>query len=501
MGEDIHKDPEELEQRKSLEEVGDDVVDLPQLTRFFNAKYNQGTGKDTAQVLPTSTISALVHENDPGEFQGESLRHEVVGDIPISQKMLREYAELRQHDVFTVDWNGSEITVDIGPLLYDFYLERVLDMDRPGFPAYVLTEYGSLDHYVESLTMDLGFYLHQTVLEDLQLFPDFKVEDIEKRVKSKVYLESVLDDFLYKKMVPVVTYEGEVQRYYYEISGGIAEHSSSYLGHGGFGEVFLAHAFNNLGKEQVVVKRAKYKGKQALEFESKILDEMMKDDKARPYVVECMGVSKGAMYIAMEELEPLEKYGYPHGLATFSDEQLQAMLPFYQEEVLRELFQHLEEGLRMLHQKGYAHCDVKPANIGMDTHGVAKYMDMGGMVSKEDLHDDTLDRVGVTLGYGFLPVLYEALNKGDVSLLQDMDWFALSQTMYEVVMSGIIIQNHFQQPSFSKEFLQECNNKLISWRERTIKHLPGEGEEYVGRVLAYPKGKDLLSVWRKPSKL
>ncbi len=362
------------------------------------------------------------------------------------------------------------LEVNIGDHLRACYEEALHDMTRPGYGMYVGQEYGKVEHFVDSMVTDLPLYMYHALWGHLMHASEKgnlcdEMGRLEVQGVADTYLSAMLEDFAVLKMVPIKGSDTKVVRAYYERSAGFAEGSRDFLGQGGFGEVFLATVYRKDDIQEVVVKRANEDGYNALLNELAVLLDFQQHKDAAKYLVGFEGVSYGATYLAMEQLEPLDRYAEAFLVDQYEDHELEDIQYFFDEDTLGQLFDDLEKGLRYIHGMGYAHGDIKPHNIGLSIEDSRpKFMDLGGMVQKDVIDkQDIASRVGLTSGYGFTKVMDEVINSGEITLMQEMDWFALGRVFHEITSMGMRIQEKLGLEKYSDSFLGELNQQIEGW--------------------------------------
>ncbi len=126
----------------------------------------------------------------------------------------------------------------------------------------------------------------------------------------------------------------------------------------------------------------------------------------------------GTHYIAMEEARGADLHQWAHYYR-------QQGMPFPAES-LEAILSSVLAVLQRVHDCGFFHCDVKPANIVIDEDGTLTLIDFGAVRTAEQQHDGS-----VQVSPGFSPPEFYPSHRGQIGPWTDM--YMLAALFYEII--------------------------------------------------------------------
>ncbi len=126
----------------------------------------------------------------------------------------------------------------------------------------------------------------------------------------------------------------------------------------------------------------------------------------------------GTHYIAMEEANGSD-------LHQWAEYYRQQRVPF-PAQALEEILTAVLNVLQRVHECGFFHCDIKPANIVIDNEGNLMLIDFGAVRTAEQQHDDN-----VQVSPGFSPPEFYPGHRGHIGPWTDM--YMLAALFYEII--------------------------------------------------------------------
>lgn len=441
----LSRDQEALEAAKPHERAAVPIVDLP-------------TNPVQQEIQPPTRV-----------LPGEKLQvREVTLLGPKEKEHIRLAFEGLRQKVVTLRVEGREVQLPLRNVVgheIDGVLEEI---DMPRFEEFLRAQYeSSIDAFTKKYTEDLPNYLRYYLEEIIKTKPEFAY-DIEDGKYTIV--NEVLKKFDASSMSVLMDSKGQSLRVYYRANFKEPHKAPDFLGQGGFGTVYRARSYSETGSREIAIKTVTSNNdhtlytQQIAKQEIATLQEFSHNPEAHKYLVSYEG-SSGKGEIALEKLGKSLR-----GISKTQGEIEQ--MPLYQcdmlvtelnEKTLESYFQRIEDAVRFMHKNGYAHCDIKPGNIAFSPEdNLPRLMDVGGAVKKEAL-GTAAGSGAYTRGFGFQDAIDDANVAKDITILQDMDWYAVGKTFRSIVDTGIMTQMRTGAPHYSEEFLARINDKCRQW--------------------------------------
>lgn len=193
------------------------------------------------------------------------------------------------------------------------------------------------------------------------------------------------------------------------------------LGEGGFGTVVEAERTST--GERVALKELAHLGPEALvrfKHEFRALQGLHHPNLVR---LEELFEQDGRWFIAMELVEGCDWLQWVRS----PDASANDNAPAVDQRRLEETLGDIARGLQALHEAGFVHCDLKPANIRVDRQGRAVLLDFG-LLTQTDAEAQS------TKGMGSGTVAYMAPEQAaGATVGPAADWYALGTSLYEAL--------------------------------------------------------------------